>query len=437
MPSKSQKLRGYPIPDIIEPAGTRCIAFQIPDDDGYHRAMIAQATLLGKWWNWKRTTPETMEAKLASEHFSTVLKYSSLDETIPCEVLDSEGGVIVTTVEELTQAMCEGILCALPKVGATMSAGLNSSISDNLTIDENGNIIVDDGTSGGLSPTETLEAKTGAVYEIWKGLNEYITDFETWYQNYNADVATWQLFAESKYLVDSTTIAQAISDYQAWRGVSGTGLNLLPESMTSYLYCKGTSKSKINIFVIDEAGEPVPVLEIFTPILQDQIDQWYQDGLARLRDEYKTFSCIIRQDNGLSYGGSNIGSYYNPSITDWNFSTSDSRLIRVSLTGKLVSASDSSYWRDAHYYAVGGNPIQDYLQYEPRLIGSAGEVVLKPDSIIQYDGSNKYSWIQEIPSANYTSVGIWYRNINDGNIPGIDPTAIGTIDLLMEDLGEA
>lgn len=78
--SDNQKLRGFPIPGVIEPATTRTLCIVIPDHDDYHRATIAQLTMLGKWWKWKRTSATTQEAKLTAEHWRDTLEYTLVGE---------------------------------------------------------------------------------------------------------------------------------------------------------------------------------------------------------------------------------------------------------------------------------------------------------------------------------------------------------------------
>lgn len=44
----------YPLPDVIDPPGTRCVQLSLPDDPGYIRAFWGHLTNLGKWTAWER-----------------------------------------------------------------------------------------------------------------------------------------------------------------------------------------------------------------------------------------------------------------------------------------------------------------------------------------------------------------------------------------------
>lgn len=86
MTSESQKKRGYPLPEILEPEEYLCLTLKIPNSDEYVRAIRGAIQELGYWWNWQKTyTVGDTRAKTASEVWrKTIYETLEIGECAVC-----------------------------------------------------------------------------------------------------------------------------------------------------------------------------------------------------------------------------------------------------------------------------------------------------------------------------------------------------------------
>lgn len=74
MASKSQKERGYLLPEHITGHDLICVSMKIPNDEHYKAAFFGAITELGKWWNWEKSnTGEDRRATTAAAYWRDLI----------------------------------------------------------------------------------------------------------------------------------------------------------------------------------------------------------------------------------------------------------------------------------------------------------------------------------------------------------------------------
>ena len=238
------------------------------------------------------------------------------------------GDCIVATPEELAQAVCDGLLCAVPTIGQTLAAGINSGIS--VKVDETtGEIIVDDGSGGeeaGSVGGTTDEKRWGGSLEVYEGILEYMTDFEDFFNQFPADQATAVSFMSQKWLV-TADITTAVSDYYAHRNLANPAPAPLPQALEGEYWCNGATKQTTASYVIDNiVNDLLLILSMVGALSQDQYDQWFNRGYEVPRLGFDSAPCytVPAQTRVFNY---------------------DDGFFGVQLCGVFTGLPDNHYWR--------------------------------------------------------------------------------------------
>lgn len=79
MPSKTQRKRGWLLPEQITEHELICFQMQIPDNDEYRQAFIGHLYQLGKWWNWEKGGLEDRRATEAAAYWRELLHNMTFD----------------------------------------------------------------------------------------------------------------------------------------------------------------------------------------------------------------------------------------------------------------------------------------------------------------------------------------------------------------------
>lgn len=96
MTSKSQRDRGYILPDQLTGHDLICLSMRIPDDEHYRAAVIGQVIDLTKWWTWEKSYQpgDTRASEAASYWLELVLAHLKIDD---CD--DNMGGTHAAETE--------------------------------------------------------------------------------------------------------------------------------------------------------------------------------------------------------------------------------------------------------------------------------------------------------------------------------------------------
>ena len=353
-----------------------------------------------------------------------------------------EEGAIVTTPQELQDAVCNGIMCAVPQIGAVLSAGVNSSIQDNISIDEEGNIVVGDGSGSGSATGTAQEQKTGSAYEMAYGLQQILTDLDDFWTNYNADPnrdTIVQYYMELLYQwVDTAELLIAIDAYFNYRDAPNAGYVIDHDELAEDLYCAGLTKGQMSRWAITKTDATMDdiFLSIIKGIDQSEVDKWVEDGEAKLRDDYLNFACTPRGTATAVYGVADFNAVRNYPIDNWNFSSSArGRRIRVTMSGKFTPTTGEPHLQDAYWFDNGGGAV-NYDWQHLSFSSSIGYVRIEEDGgDPAYNSESLYSFIAELAPANYTYITLWLKTTNAG-IATINANPQGQVSITLEDLGE-
>lgn len=367
--------------------------FQIPDSDEYQMIAIAQMSELGKWWKWKKTTPQDRYAAITAEVWREWFAYAELGETVPCELLDPDGGIIVGTIEDI----CEGVLCALSKAGTALAAGINSGIS--VSVDDDGNIIVDTDGGGGATTAIAQERLNGSANQAYAGLIEYIQDFEDFFGLFPASQANTVTFLTSKWLVDETLVTQAVADYYDHRELMNPQPPPPDDNLIEEFFCEGISKATTAAYIIDVLTiDQLLLLSMTNALLQDQYGFWQSEGADNPDGDYLAFDCYRRPDVQFTIEGSEIAeaspSFHSKVVSVYEGISSD-RNIKITVTGKFTAPTgeefDILYWKDDE----GAIATQQWQNLGLNASGGVQEPN-NPPSQLAYSPTGSYSWITEI-----------------------------------------
>lgn len=263
----------------------------VHDGDMYYFACNADwRPIITGWLSWLTESTYWQDAETENntgqENISTFLETMTLDDLLT----QLPGETIVTTQEELQQAVCDGIMCAVPKVGTVLAGGINSGIS--VTVDDNGDIVIDDGSTGdtGLSGTDKEILWGGAVY-LQNRLQEYITDYEDFFNDFPADESQAVSFLSQKYQL-TAGVTQAVSDYYAHRNLSNPAPQPLPEALSGEFFCYGATKQSTASYMIDNvSNDLLLLLSMLDALTQDQYDTWVSFGQTIPRVGYNVAPC--------------------------------------------------------------------------------------------------------------------------------------------------
>jgi hypothetical protein len=342
------------------------------------------------------------------------------------------GVVGMSTVEDI----CQGVLCALGKAGALISAGNNSGIE--LGIDSEGNIIVNDDSSqgGGTASGTAAELKAGKALSVVSNIQQVLVDMDGFYASYSGDAnrdTIVQYYMELLYDVPASDAEwlNMIDIYFNYRDTPSAAYNIDEEVLGELMFCEGITKQTVNRWAITNAGGTLDdmFISMLKAISDAQFQQWIVSGESQPRTDYLAYACSLRADNERSIFDLTANTAEYVDLFGYE-NTTTNRLIRLTVSGKFVDSGtgnelDIRYIKDSSGNLTNAN----WLAFGFSDIGSANHQMFPPDEL-PYSENNVYQWTAEVPPDEYD--GFVYKPANLAWIS----SAVGQIDILVEDLGK-
>lgn len=296
MTSEAQYKGGYPneAEPVTEETQSFCIT--IPAGEAYRVAAYAQLTMLGKWWKWKREESGTL-AKLSAETWRLLFEMNE----------DCEGDFNMTP-EELAEAICDGLVCAAPRIGLMLAAGKGSDAS----FDEDGNIDIPTSETGGedlpeddpATPIdETKSAYYGGIIEIASKLELVWDKIDALFGVPSGAVTPVTPMEDAQAIMiayfpcEFIIMQQAVDDYYAWRLAGATQIAFTQTSaFPLYLYCNGYDYNALARWMIDQSGwvwsKQQIALKFWEALADSFFTHYFSLGSAKPSNAYLDAACV-------------------------------------------------------------------------------------------------------------------------------------------------
>lgn len=377
----------------------------------YYAANAEWSQFVDGWMRWLATAAAWQDEQDESGHKI---------EQITTFILGVEP--MTLTVEEI----CEGVTCALAKAGTALAAGLNSNIQ--VSVDDDGNIIVDTGEDGEGDVITSDEALDGAAHYTYNRILEFIQDYEDFFTIFPASEANAKVFFTNKYLL-TAQIDQAISDYYDHRDLMNPQPMPPDDGLIENYWCGGLTKQTTATYIIEEsASDQLLLLSMLDALSQDQYDAWSIEGANQPRDDYRAYGCFPLPDievlipllvQNVEYGLGDLSNYAN---------LGHDRLIRVRTTGTLIGANGEIITA-VHYKDTSDVVHNDFWNLLAWNVGGGFPVNIPPAPPLEFNEDGIYTWIISMPDRNYTTMAVRSNH-------AFATTTGGSITFTFEDLLE-
>jgi len=350
-------------------------------------------------------------------------------------MLNEEG--FSMTPEELSEAICNGLVCAAPKIGLMLASGASSGNS----FDEDGNVVTPDTgeDDAGLPEDdpetplidETLAAKAGGVIAINVGITEIWASMFAWY---GADATPDMTSSEMVNRLGNLYIWESEDDLTAFvgfyylaRGVPQTVPVTWASTVQSRLFCKGRTKQVMNEWIYDTLTGSVQEqsLNLVTALSLQQLEVWYEYGIQAQSTDYIGYSCTkIAPESGTH----NSALSNTPQFTTVGIWKAGHRFL-IKMSGTFTDSDNANIVFDGMYEH---NTITGVKTWKPtQFLSNAGvptpsqaNVPFAPDHIYEFT-------VDKSPTvANGTCV------IQGDNGSAGLPNTTGIVTFTVEDLGE-
>ncbi len=295
MTSKTQKLRGYPLPEVIRPDDTISFCVTIPNDPAFYEALRGQLTDLGKWWFWKRDSDTFTKAT------QTAMTWREM------YVLTEGCGEMSIDYDALKASIKGGIYDAVNDVAKQIVSGRTINIS----VDDAGGVS-DPTTSVGQSDAglpeddpltlidETEAARYGAMVEIANKLELVLDKIDTYYGVDATPDNTEQDAQDGMNIyfdADETKMSAAVTSYYSWRIVPNNQIGFNGgTTLPQYLYCNGYSLDALGRYLNDVAAYSVSkqkIINYFWASLNPTFFSHYFDlGVVKPSNAYLDAACV-------------------------------------------------------------------------------------------------------------------------------------------------
>lgn len=345
---------------------------------------------------------------------------------------DESGGFM--TPQEMTEAICDGLVCAFPRIGLMLAQGASGGGS----IDDEGNIVLpDDGVNGGAELPEddpiteideTEAARYGGGVAVGKLYELLLDKVDGYYGPVNGTPVTsatdTKNFINAYFKTDTALMDAAIDAYYAWRATNNRIIFDGNAAFYNYLYCKGMNEQGFSQYVIDILGGTTQKQQIMMNLVFGLADEAASEAFARgalsPSTGYLDSSCVPIEDQTLT-----------------------ALLFAVQRSTTIVKASHRMLFIADGYALDADGDIQDFFWYRtaagvntfttPTFTHSAG-ANLPSSTQVPYRSSHHYEWTIDLAALANNPILITMNKHANMNAVGL--TYPVPFSLTIKDLGE-
>lgn len=421
MSSKAQRRKGYPLPENVEPEGTLSFCVTIPNDPAFYNAMYYQLHSLGKWWFWKRDETRPTDASASAMTWRDVFSIS-----------ENCGEEFNMTPAELTQAICDGLVCAAPRIGLMLAAGKSAGAE----FDENGNIIPPtDATQEEPEPItddpetvidETLASRAGGVINTRLWIQRILNDMAAWHFAAVPIIAVPNRLA-TLYGFDPTTIDEWVDYYWNVDATPDTVITLLT-SLDSEFFCRGLSSETFANYALNKhviTTDRETLFQLAPHLSQELLNKWFETGTDTMSTDYLAYSCVKIPSYEFTL---QIGVALNDPVV-----LKANHRYEIIASGHMLDSSDGSI-QDAWFYkTTAAQPVFSNSDFNIQI---GGAVKIDPTTFeVTYDAVN-HRYIHTVDMGAISAGAQWTWNRNSGMAAGTTTSPSGGLLVKVRDLGE-
>lgn len=422
MSSEAQKKFGYPLPEDEFTEDTQSYCVTIPAGYEYTQAFLAQLDMLGKWWFWKRDDDRPNAASDAATTWRTLLN------------IEEDCGGFDMSPEELTQAICDGLVCAAPRIGLMLASGKSTGAD----FDEDGNIIppssgTDDEDLPEDDPAtpaidENMAARAGGAIAVRIGLNDVWARLNTLYTN-GVTEPNAQSQIGALYLWND--VAQSDAIVTAYYTARNTAQPFVPSTgfavtIDPYLYCKGITGQNILEWILEvQTANLQGMSSLINGLSQEQRDIWFNRGIEIPSTDYKGYSCtpIADETGQLDFSLSNAPQFITAGV--WK----PGHRFLITVTDTFTDSDNANVVYDGmweHNTSTGAK------QFNPLSFSSGGGVPLPLQANVPFESSHSYQFTVDKSPTSAAAVCTIQGNNGSAGLPN----TVGIVTVTVKDLGE-
>ena len=312
----------------------------------------------------------------------------------------------------------------------------------NITVDDEGNVSdpSEEGEDAGLpeddpdttSINESFAAKTGGCRQAVYGLQHILDDMYNWFAGYTApSTGVTPQMAEDRlvnlYQFDPTK-ANVFVNY--WYTVYMNALLQVTLDNTNGLdalfFCRGLTPQTFAYYIYNvhiTAGE-LPVLEVFLENLNwQQVQDWFQEGVAVPSQLYYEYSCVPIESETLTLDMSSAEAPSKNSVQ----SLKQNHRYLWKVSGQFTDSDNPTLIGDFFYIHDTSTGVKTYRSTNPFVSTGMNQ---PSASQVPWRASGVY----EVITDKVGAAGI--VTISRDNAPMNLPNTTGILTVIMEDLGE-
>ena len=212
---------------------------------------------------------------------------------------ESEGGIIVTTPQELEKAVCDGVVCAIERISARIVSGQEDNLKGAIEVATSGAISLRDALSQGgsvdIEGVTNEEVLYGQASSVGTGFRDLVNEVIGW----EADGVSIgsivsrmiQFYLPIASVIADDAIRQAFeTDLQTEITAATANVTPVPSvpAIANLVYCNGNNKKSLYRYALDveESGgtDALEIANLYRLIIDNlddtQLDDWYEDPSA-------------------------------------------------------------------------------------------------------------------------------------------------------------
>jgi|GEM_PF-3958981 len=361
------------------------------------------------------------------------------DAAIPVRFGGGLRKVVLCGVEPLQEVGEEDMTgCCTPQELARLlflqAQGLIAGDLGTLSLDDEGNpILTDDTTGGGGSGSAGVnitsdEVALGGAYGVPQGMQRFINEVEVFYNQGYTEIETAGFF-ETLYLLEPglDTVDWTLRTYAHFAG-GGNSPNLDDDKIAGYTYCYSPIKNAVaryNLFDLTHPDSAYLIDRIIEGMSEGQFEVWRKQGEIQPQSNFSITPCYRQPSVDIAVDD------LTTAFSDGSFLPFPTlRLVRVTASGSIQD-NVSDRWLDALYKADANGDVSSNGLSSSTDFGIVGGWRLMPTERPVYQSNHTYVWTLTVLQGASGDILFRPQNASSGIT---EPT--GAINITVEDLGE-
>lgn len=221
-------------------------------------------------------------------------------------LLATENCGMTIDYDAMAAAICDGLVCAAPKIGLMLAQGASGGGS----FDEDGNIVLPPSAGGDTvelpddDPTtpfdDTLAAQMGGTIAVTKALELLYDRCDSLYGVTNGAPSTPEADAQTLikafFPCDGALMDTSVAQYYTYRGTNSRLLFDPTPAMQNYMFCRGGGERAWGQWLSDQSGYVIGKFNVMNALsiaLSEEFwSSYFGNGASKPSTQYLDASCV-------------------------------------------------------------------------------------------------------------------------------------------------